>query len=129
MHVGVTLDLRPAEQVGGGLAGQPVAGRVEPARRARAEIDHLGPALPGRMHQREADAAEAAVPGLHRRQRERGRDRGVPRVAAGVEHGDAGQRRVTRLRGDHAALAVGGRLAHVPMLSAVRRRIVGHGGC
>jgi len=127
VHVGVALHLGPGEQVGGDLAGQTVAGRVEPGGRAGAEIDDLGAAGAGGMDQGEAGAAEAAVPGLHRGERERSSDGCVGRIAAGVENGDPGEGGVAGLRDDHTAPAVGGRLAHLPVLGEVGRRSVGHG--
>ena len=57
------------------------------------------------MDQREADAAEAGIPRLHRRQGQSGRYRRIDRVAAGVEHGDPGLGRRACLRDHHAAFA------------------------
>ena len=63
---------------------------IERGRRGRPEVDRLGARLPGAMHQRVADAAEPGIPRLDRGERERGRDRGIDRIAAGIEHRDAG---------------------------------------
>ncbi len=73
MDVDVAFHLRPAEQVGGDLAGQLEEVGVERHRRSRTEIDRLGTRLTGAMHHRMADAAEPGIPRLDRRQRERGR--------------------------------------------------------
>ena len=103
MDVDVALDAGPAEQVGGGVAGEGVAGRVEAGGRAGAEIDDFGAGLAGAVDHGEADAAEAAVPGLHGGEREGGADRGVDGVAAGVKDGDSGEGGVAGLGDDHAA--------------------------
>ena len=127
VDVDVAFHLRPGEQVGGHAPGHFVGRGIGGRRRARAEIHHLGALLAGAMHQREADAAETGVPWLVRGQRERGRHRGVDRVAAGVEHRDAGLRRTLRLRDHHAAAPLRRRLAELPVLRDVRRRCVLHG--
>ena len=121
MDVRVALDLRPAEQVGRHPAGELEARRVERGRRRRPEIDRIGARLAGAMDQRVADPAQPGIPRLDRRERERGRDRRVDRIAAGVEHRDAGLGRAFRLRDHHPASARGGGLFEVPVLGRVGR--------
>ena len=87
---------------------------IERGRRRRPEIDRLGARLAGAVHHRVADAAEPGIPRLDRRERERGRDRGIDRVAAGIEHRDAGLGGAPCDCDDHhAAPARGGGLCRV----------------
>ncbi|MFX8685075.1 hypothetical protein ABTM63_20045, partial [Acinetobacter baumannii] len=72
MHVGIALDLGPAEQVLGDAAGQLEARRVQPARCHRAEIDQLGPGFAGPVDDGETDAAQPGVSWLDRGQRQGG---------------------------------------------------------
>ena len=118
---------RPAEQVGRHLAGELEARRIERGRRRRPEIDRIGARLAGAMDQRVADSAEPGIPRLDRRERERGRNRRVDRIAAGIEHRDAGLGRAFRLRDHHAALAGGCGLFEMPVLGGVRRGRELHG--
>ena len=64
--------------------------RIERRRRGRTEIDRIGARLPGAMHHRVTDATKPGIPRLHRRERQRGRDRGIDRIAAGIKHRDTG---------------------------------------
>ncbi|OIQ71623.1 hypothetical protein GALL_467580 [mine drainage metagenome] len=100
MNVGVALDLGPGEQVLLHAAGQLEGGWVQALRRDRSEIDKLGRRLAGAVDQREADTAQTGVPGLDRRKRQGGGDRGVDGVAALSQdrHADISRQ---MLRGDH----------------------------
>ena len=128
VDVDVALDLRPGEQVGGHAAGEAVARGIGGGRGTGAEVHHMRAAFTGAVHQREADAAEAGVPWLDGGERQRGGDRGVDRIAAGIEHRYPSLCRAARLRDDHAAAALGRWLGQFPELGDVRRGGVLHGG-
>jgi hypothetical protein len=121
VNIGVALHFRPREQVSGHPAGEREAARIEARRRGRAEIDRLGARLPGPVHHRVADAAEPGIPRLDRRECKRCRKCRIDRVAARIEHRDAGLRRILRLRHHHAALAGRGGFRELPVLGDVLR--------
>ncbi len=126
VDVDVALDFRPREQVRRHAAGQPIARGVRRRGRARAEIHHIGALLAGAVHQREADAAKPGVPWLVRGKRQRGRHRGVDRIAAGVQHGNARLGCALGLRHHDAAPTGRRRLRELPVLRDVGRRGVLH---
>ena len=103
MHVAVALDARPGEQFGLELVGEPISCGVNLRWRDRAEIDDLGAAAAGRLHDHKADAAKTAVPRFAHRQREGGRDDRIDGAAAGGQYLGADRRRDAVLRRHHAA--------------------------
>ncbi len=104
VEVAVILDARPGEDVGRRpIAGQGIVLDAEAVRRPHAVIDHLITVLAGAVEHHRATAAEPAHPRLQHRKREGGGDHGVDAIATGLQHGDAGFRRLARLRGDDAA--------------------------
>ena len=126
VDVAVVLHLWPAEQILRHPPGQRELRLVQVARRDRAEIHHLRRFLPGAMHQREADAANAGIPRLRRGQREGGGHRRIHRVAARIQNGNARFRRIPALGHHHAALAARRRLGLQPMFGHVRLQGEGH---
>ena len=66
-----------------------------------------------------ADAAEPGVPRLDGGERQRGRDRGVDRIAAGIQHRNASLGGIFRLRDHHAAPARCCGLLDLPVLGCV----------
>lgn len=117
MDVGVALDLGPAEALARHPAGQAEIAGGEVAGRDRTEIHHLGPRLAGAVNDGEAAiAAETGVPRLLARQRHGGGDRGVDRVAAGLQDGEPRLGAPTRLRDDDAAPPGGRGLGQAPVL-------------
>ncbi len=121
VDVAVALDLRPGEQLGLAGAGQRIGGGVEAARRHWAEIDGLGMARAGAVHDHETDRPEPAVPRLDRGQGQRRRHGGIDRGPAHRQDFGADNSGGAALRGDDAALGRGSRLADLPILGQVHR--------
>jgi hypothetical protein len=104
LHVAVVLHQGPGEEVLRLAAlGERIVGRIQGARRAHAVVDRVRARLVRAPDLHAAARGEAAHPGLDHADRKGGRDRGVDRVAARLEH------RCTHFRGppvlgrDHAA--------------------------
>ena len=125
MHIAVFQDLRPGEQIRLHLAGHREGGRLQAARGNRAEIKGLGRAA--RRHDlREANAAQATIPGLQRRQRKGCRHRRIGGRASSLQNGDTRLSCAARLGCHHALAARGCGLRDMPMLGSVSRRGPGH---
>ena len=124
VHVAIVLHRRPREEIAREASGERISGRIESARGDRTEVDDLDAIFLREIHEHEADAAEAAVPGLDGGEREAGRDRRIDRVAAGGEHLRAGFSGDSVLRCDDAAARARDGLADVPVLN----EMIEHGG-
>ena len=104
--------------VSGNARGSSAAGATGPKSKVSA-----GPVRS--HHLREADAAEAGVPRLHRRKGKGGGHRGIRRAPARIEHGNARLGGGTDLGNNHPGPPPRRRLAEVPALGAMLR---GEGG-
>ena len=83
-------------------AGERIVGGVERHRRAHAVVDHAGAAFAGAPQHHGAAGGGSAHPGLDHADGEGDRDRGIDRIAAGIEHACTDFRRAAVRGGDHA---------------------------
>ena len=112
MKIAVVLDTRPGEDIGSrAVAGQRIIFGTQTQRRAHAVVDHFIAVFARTVEHHRAAAAEPAHPGLQHAKRKCGRDHGIDAIAAGGQHLGADLRRLSRLRGDDAALGGDGGLA------------------
>ena len=125
MHIAVFQHFRPGEEIRLHFAGHGVGGRLQAAWGNRTKIKGLGRAAGGH-HLREANPAQAAIPGFQRRQRKGRGHRRICRRAAGFQNGHTGLGGAARLGRHHALAARGCGLRDMPMLGCMTGRGPGH---
>ena len=94
MDVGIVLNLGPGEQVRRDPASQLEALCIERRWRSWPKIHGVCASLSRSMNHGVTDTTKTGVPRLNGGERQRGGDRSINSIAAGIEHRDAGLRSV-----------------------------------